>query len=125
MDGLGIHVIADLKQCDPLLIDDIEYVRDTLYEAAETLSVSVIGESFHKFSPQGVTGILSIAESHISVHTWPEALFVAIDIFTCGIKFDPNQTAIWLGSKFKSEDFDITVIDRGAGLALPTYGLSE
>ena len=118
MVDLGIHVIADLRLCDSTLIDDIAYVRECLYDAAERLSVTVIGESFHRFAPQGVTGILSIAESHISVHTWPEASFAAIDIFTCGVAFDPTEAAHFLSDIFGIKDPEFTIIGRGSGLTV-------
>lgn len=115
---LGIHVIGDLRDCDATLIDDLDYVKNSLFVAAESLSVTLIADSFHKFSPQGVTGILSIAESHISVHTWPEVSFAAIDIFTCGTKFDPMLAAYLLSEKFRSQDPEYTVLNRGTGLTV-------
>ena len=122
---LGIHVIADLRQCDASLIDDLDYVKHSLHSAAETLAVTLIAESFHKFSPQGVTGILSIAESHISVHTWPETLFAAIDIFTCGTNFDPLKAAHFLSDKFECQSPEFTVLHRGAGLGISAPNISE
>ena len=72
MNVLGLHLLLELKECNPQLLDDLSYVRSALIRAAEDVGAHIVGESFHRFTPQGVTGILSIAESHISIHTWPE-----------------------------------------------------
>ena len=58
--------------------------------AAQIMDAQIIGESFHRFNPQGVTGVLAIAESHLSIHTWPELDYAAADIFTCGSSFQPK-----------------------------------
>ena len=72
MNGLGLHLLLELKECNPKLLNDLDYVRQSILLAAHEVGAQIVGESFHRFSPQGVTGILAIAESHISIHTWPE-----------------------------------------------------
>lgn len=84
MKTIGRHLIAEFYQCDARIIDDLEAIRQLMRRAAAEVGVTVVGEAFHKYAPQGVTGTLLIAESHLSVHTWPEARYVAVDIFTCG-----------------------------------------
>ena len=82
-------------------------------ELAQDAGAHVIGESFHQFSPQGVTGILAIAESHISIHTWPEYGYAAADIFTCGSGFRARKIAGILVEELESRDPVITEVIRG------------
>ena len=113
MNVLGLHLLLELKECNPQLLDNPYHVRTALYEAAEGVGAHVVGESFHQFSPQGVTGILSIAESHISIHTWPEYNYAAADIFTCGSSFQPRDAAQVLIDLFESRSPEIQEIRRG------------
>lgn len=113
MNVLGIHVLLELKECNPQLLDDLEYIRESLFRVADDLGATIVGESFHHFTPQGVTGILSIAESHISIHTWPEHRYAAADIFTCGSSFHPTAAAEILIDQFESKDSDLTEVRRG------------
>jgi S-adenosylmethionine decarboxylase len=103
----------ELKECNPQLLDDLEYIRESLFRVADDLGATIVGESFHHFTPQGVTGILSIAESHISIHTWPEHRYAAADIFTCGSSFRPSDAAEILIDQFESKDPDVTEVRRG------------
>ena len=84
MRPLATHVLLELQECDVLLLNDLSHVRLLLLDAARLISSQMVGEIFHQFQPQGVTGIIGIAESHISIHTWPEYGYAAVDIFTCG-----------------------------------------
>ena len=113
MNVLGLHLLLELKECNPNLLDNLAHVRNALYGAAEGVGAHVVGESFHQFSPQGVTGILSIAESHISIHTWPEFNYAAADIFTCGSSFQPKDAAQVLIELFESQSPEITEVRRG------------
>ena len=113
MNVLGIHLLLELRECNPKLLDDINYVREAMLGAAHGVGAHVVGESFHQFSPQGVTGILAIAESHISIHTWPEHRYAAADIFTCGTSFQPRKAAEILIQKLESKSQDITEVRRG------------
>lgn len=113
MNVLGIHVLLELKECNPQLLDDLDYIRESLLKVADDLGATIVGESFHHFTPQGVTGILSIAESHISIHTWPEHRYAAADIFTCGSSFRPTYAAELLIDQFESKDPDLTEVRRG------------
>ena len=113
MDVLGTHVLLELRDCDPQLLDDVSYIRQELLSAASAVNAHVVGESFHQFTPQGVTGILSIAESHISIHTWPEHRYAAADVFTCGDGAMPEQAAKLIIDALRCRDPQITQIRRG------------
>lgn len=113
MNGLGLHLLLELKECNPRLLNDLDYVRQALITAAEAVGAHIVGETFHRFSPQGVTGVLAIAESHISIHTWPEYRYAAADIFACGANFQPTKAAAVLVAQLEAMDPDITEIRRG------------
>ena len=81
--------------------------------AAEQVGATVIDHIFHQFSPQGVTGVVAIAESHLCVHTWPEYGYAAVDIFTCGESFDPSEAARLLIERLHSQDPELREIRRG------------
>ncbi len=81
--------------------------------AAEETGATIIGQIFHQFSPQGVTGVVAIAESHLCIHTWPEFAYAAVDIFTCGDGFDPTQAAHLIVEALQSEDSEIAEVTRG------------
>lgn len=113
MNGLGLHLLLELKECNPKLLNDLDYVRQSILLAAHEVGAQIVGESFHRFSPQGVTGILAIAESHISIHTWPEYGYAAADVFACGESFQPRAAAQVLIDRFEAKDPDITEVRRG------------
>jgi S-adenosylmethionine decarboxylase len=113
LNVLGIHLLLELKDCNPKLLDDLDYIRAAMLQAAHDTGVHVVGESFHRFSPQGVTGILSIAESHISIHTWPEYGYAAADVFTCGSALKPAKAAQMLAELLESKSPDVMEVRRG------------
>jgi S-adenosylmethionine decarboxylase len=84
MSGVGVHVLANLYGCAEELLTKVDAVREILQKTVAEAELHQVGESFHQFEPVGVTGVVIISESHISIHTWPETNFAAVDIFTCG-----------------------------------------
>ena len=119
MNVLGTHLLLELKECNPRLLNDLEFIRQTMLRTANDVGATVVGESFHRFSPQGVTGILAIAESHISIHTWPEYGYAAADIFACGLAFKPKEAAKMLVERLESRDSDIIEVQRGITVKVP------
>ena len=81
--------------------------------AAIDCGATVLGESFHPFQPQGVSGVVVIAESHLSIHTWPEYGYAAVDIFTCGTSVQPEKAVEVLIEKLGAKDHSLTEIQRG------------
>lgn len=118
MNVLGRHLMLELNNCNPKLLDDLPYLKDAITQAAQEVGAHIVGESFHQFDPHGVTGILAIAESHICIHTWPEYGYAAADIFTCGESFDPRMAAQIIIEKVESKDPSLTELQRGV-LAQP------
>lgn len=84
MTPLGRHLLVEYRGCDPARLDDLPFIEALMRRAVEAAGVTVIDGFFHRFAPQGVTGVVVIAESHLSVHTWPELGYAAVDFFTCG-----------------------------------------
>ncbi len=80
----GKHYLIDLRDCDPEIIKSVDPTREIVLRAAKECGATILDDYFHQFEPIGVSGVVLIAESHISVHTWPENGFAAADIFTCG-----------------------------------------
>ena len=80
---LGKHYLIELVDCRHEVIDDESTLRSALLKAVTLSGAKIIKDVFHKFAPQGVTGVIVISESHVAVHTWPEHNYVACDVFTC------------------------------------------
>ena len=122
MTALGIQLLLDLRGCNAARLDDLPFVRDTLVRAAEETGATVIDHIFHRFSPQGVTGVVAIAESHLCIHTWPEYGYAAADIFTCGPGFDANAAANRIIEAFECRDPEVRQVERGALLPVAVEG---
>jgi len=113
VDTIGHHYIAEASGCDPNVIGKVESVEQILVRAAEVAGVQVWSISFHRFSPNGVSGVVVISESHMSVHTWPEYGYAALDIFTCGPSAKPEKAVEWALKEFGATNVHITEVTRG------------
>jgi len=83
---VGIHILAELHGCPKEKLETVSIVKPLLQRVASESKFNVVGEFFHQFDPFGVTGVLVLSESHMSIHTWPEKRLAVIDIFTCGVE---------------------------------------
>jgi S-adenosylmethionine decarboxylase len=113
LNALGRHLLVELNDCDREVLNNLELLRDAMLTAAVKCGAVVLGDSFHRFSPQGVSGVVVIAESHLSVHTWPEYGYAAVDVFTCGTTVNPQIAAEVLIEKLGSRNHSLTEIQRG------------
>ena len=113
MKALGKHLLLELNGCDLKLLNDISFIKETMLAAAKESGATVLGESFHQFSPQGVSGVIIIAESHLTVHTWPEHGYAGADIFTCGTRVKPEKAAKVIIAKLKPITHSIILMERG------------
>jgi len=113
LNALGRHLILELKGCPPELLDDLPFIQETMIHAAKSTGATIVGETFHKFAPQGVTGVIAIAESHLCIHTWPEYGYAAADIFTCGEGFNPSDAADVIVERLESRNPDRRELVRG------------
>ena len=110
---IGMHVVLDLYECDPQILDDIEKIEEILTEAAEVANATVIDKRFHKFSPQGVSGVVVVSESHIAIHTWPEHGYAAVDVYTCGNHTMPLKASEYIIRELKCKRPTLVKLDRG------------
>ena len=117
MQALGKHVLLDLNDCNVELLDDVGFVRETLLLAAREIGATIMGETFHHFQPYGVSGIVIIAESHLSIHTWPENAYAAIDVFTCRELVRPEKAVDLVIERFQAKNHSIVQIGRGVFVA--------
>ena len=113
MDALGRHLLLELRECDVALLDNLAYLENALVSAAIESGATVIDKSFHQFAPQGVSGVVLIAESHLSLHTWPEHAYAAVDIFTCGTTVKIEVAADALIRQLGSKDPSLLEVKRG------------
>ena len=96
------HILFDLKKCPFDLLDDESFIQDTLTEASKIAKCQILKVETHKFEPQGVTGYALLAESHISIHTWPEKGIAKCDIFTCSSDNDPIAAIEYMKERFQT-----------------------
>ena len=113
MNALGKHLLLELKGCNKEMLNDISFLREALLAAAGEAGATILGESFHQFSPQGVSGVVVIAESHICIHTWPEYGYAAADIFTCGDSVQPEKVAEIILGKLGGNNHSISKMPIG------------
>jgi S-adenosylmethionine decarboxylase len=117
MRTISRHVLAELYRCDDALLEDLAAIRLRMLATAHLIGATVVGEVFHHFSPHGVSGVVVIAESHLSIHTWPENSYAAIDIFTCG-ELDPVPGVASLAKELSARQYRMQEILRGLSAEL-------
>lgn len=117
MNYLGRHILIDLYDCNKDLLDNKEYIENVMLKAAEIGNATIVNSSFHKFSPYGVSGIVVISESHLSIHTWVEFNYAAIDVFTCSDKMFTDKIVNFLIERFYSENHIIKELKRGTEIS--------
>ena len=106
------HLLLELYRCDYEKLNDESFLRCTLNRASKLAKATVLNLISNKFEPQGVTAIALLAESHISIHTWPESNYSAVDIFTCGQNMLPELASQYLIEALKAEEHFLRVIVR-------------
>ena len=113
MKSLGKHLIVELYGCSYEQINDLAQVEKTLIEAVQLSKATIIQPVFHQFSPHGVSGVVIIAESHFSIHTWPEYGYAAVDLFTCGTSVDTWKAFDLVKTAFGATRVDVKDMPRG------------
>ncbi|MBN1412909.1 MAG: adenosylmethionine decarboxylase [Spirochaetales bacterium] len=101
MNYLGRHILIELFECSHEKLKNRDFIEKVLKEAAAHANATVVSENFYNFDVHGISGVLLIKESHITIHTWPEYGYAAIDLFTCG-----KETKPWLAFDFLKEEFE-------------------
>jgi len=113
------HLLLELYRCDCEKLNDESFLRCTLNRAAKLANATVLNLISNKFEPQGVTAIALLAESHISIHTWPESNYSAVDIFTCGKNMMPELASQYLIDSLMAKEHSLHIIERNPPSAVP------
>jgi S-adenosylmethionine decarboxylase len=106
----GIHLLIDLHGASHL--SDLAHIEKTMRRCVEASNATLLHIHLHRFEPDGVSGVAVLAESHISVHTWPESRFAAFDVFMCG-NTQPEVCIEIMREAFEAERADVQEILRG------------
>ncbi len=113
MDALGYHYIVEASGCNPSILGDPIRLRRILLTAAKIGKMEVRTTHFYKFSPKGVSGMIVVTGSHISIHTWPENQYAAIDVYICGTRSYPEKAIEYVLEALEATYAHITEIERG------------
>lgn len=109
---LGKHLVCDMWGVENVPHNGDEVVS-ILKIAADHSNATSLENAYHEFQPSGITAVLLLSESHISLHSWPEHNYVAVDVFTCGDSVSPELAIDYLVSEFKPSKVNIRQIERG------------
>lgn len=110
----GTHCLLELTGCPATLLNDVAFIRQAITDAAAAAGSTLLSLTSHAFSPQGVTALGLLAESHISIHTWPEAGYAAADIFTCGTTCQPRAACDLLTERLRAKKVAVREFERGS-----------
>lgn len=113
LSTLGRHVLIEYYGCSKEIIEDNKVIEQYMREAADYSGATIVESVFHHFNPYGVSGAVIIAESHLTIHTWPEYGFASVDVYTCGDSVDPWKAADYLSEKLKANKTESFEIPRG------------
>lgn len=113
MNALGRHILAEIYGCDPEILNDRDLIERIMVDSALTAGAEIREVAFHKFSPMGVSGVVVISESHLTIHTWPELGYAAVDVFTCGDKINPWDACNYMTERFNASHITATEVKRG------------
>ena len=110
---LGRHILVEFYNCDKDVLNNYDLIEEYMNEAAIKANATIVQSVFHLFNPWGVSGAVVIQESHLTIHTWPEYGYAAIDLFTCGEEVNPWVAFKYLEGKLKAKKKETIEIDRG------------
>lgn len=113
INTLGRHILIEFYNCDNNKLKNSDYIKEIMNEAAIKSGATIVESCFHNFNPYGVSGVVIIAESHLTIHTWPEFNYAAVDIFTCGETINPWTAEVFINTALKAEKSDSIEISRG------------
>jgi len=106
-------MLVELKDCNPALLDNVQKIQEIFVNAAKKAKATIVKDVFHRFSPYGVSGVVVIAESHLSIHTWPEYHYAAVDVFTCNSLLDSNYIVDYIIEEMNCKNPSIVDMNRG------------
>ncbi|MET3506025.1 adenosylmethionine decarboxylase [Halalkalibacter oceani] len=115
MDTMGRHVIAELWGCNVEKLNNMSYIEQVFVDAALKSGAEVREVAFHKFAPHGVSGVVIISESHLTIHSFPEHGYASIDVYTCGDRIDPNVASNYIAEALGATTTEVIEVPRGMG----------
>jgi len=110
---IGKHITVDMYGCSFASLDNIEFIKNAMLAAIKAANMTLLDFSYHKFEPQGLTALALLGESHMSIHTYPELGYAAIDVFTCGEYSHPDKAVRTLKEYLQPDKMKTTNIKRG------------
>lgn len=120
MNTRGRHLLVEYTGCDASVLDDLKRIEALMNEAARAAQTNIVASVFQPFEPQGVTGVVVVEESHLSIHTWPESGYAAVDFFTCGDSM-PERAHEVLSAGLRAQYAEVMHVERGLGV--PGHGI--
>jgi S-adenosylmethionine decarboxylase len=108
----GKHLLVEYIGCNHAILNNLPKIKELMEQAALAAKTRVVASVFHPFEPQGVSGVVVIEESHLSIHTWPEHGYAAVDFYTCG-KGDPEEAHVVIKEGLQAENFERINVKRG------------
>lgn len=125
---LGRHTLIELHGCSVAALSDLESLRTLMVAAVKQAGGTYVTDVFHHFTPLGVSGVIVISESHVTIHTWPEHGYAAADVFTCSGSFSHSAFSTMMRDGLKARRVEAKTIERGqlpfAGEPLPPSSVS-
>ena len=112
---MGRHVIAEMWDCNIDKLNDMGLIEQIFVNAALKAGAEIREVAFHKFAPYGVSGVVIISESHLTIHSFPEHGYASVDVYTCGDIIDPNLAAEFIATSLESKSVEKVEIPRGIG----------
>lgn len=119
MDVIGRHVIAELWDCDREKLNDVDFIEKTLVKAALDAGAEVREVVFHKFAPQGISGVVIISESHLTIHSFPEHEYASVDVYTCGKRISPQVAVRIISDALEAKKTEEIEFPRGVRPTAP------
>lgn len=113
MKSLGQQILVEFYGCDRQILNDREEIEKIMCAAALAAGATIVTQTFHAFSPHGISGAVIIAESHLAIHTWPEYGYAAVDLFTCGETIKPDGCYTYLKEHLKATHASTMELKRG------------
>lgn len=110
---VGSHCILELFGCPGALLNDLEFIQIAVQKAAQSANTTLLKEVSYQFKPHGVTALALLSESHISIHSWPESGYMAVDVFTCGTHTKPERACQSLIEAFQASNHSLITLHRG------------
>jgi S-adenosylmethionine decarboxylase proenzyme len=109
---LGFHTIADYSGCSAAILNNLDSITNILIQAAQISGSTIVKTDFHHFSPHGISGVVIIQESHITIHTWPEHGFAAVDFFSCNDSLKVTEALEFITKELEAKHKTIHTINR-------------